>query len=550
MTVPQRKPTPEQHQNLAPEIESLVWGLFKTTDQPFFDGSDCSPTALNDFVHCDEVFDETFRFLDGLTAIWNARNPGRPLRPLSSASSTDAAPALPDQSLMLPDKTDPDADHETAGMNTPLLPTLSESVDQPQPNASVASTPVTMTKPGQVPPASARPTPPATVPTVRFYLPNGRVGVDYAARIDGQIAGRPVRITEVRMPDALGLSFDAAQGELHGIPTSAGEHQLRLRWTLDDREVYSGACLLIINPDPKSLWQVNEPAADAPYPKPHVAQALLTGQGFRIAAASRRGRSHEHAGTFRDDDVLISRIPETDWALMLVADGAGSAIFSREGSRLAVATASDSLIAALSGATGDTLTAALTRWETDPDATQTIGSACHGLFHDAARLAVQSIEQEAQTQCAEIRDYATTLLAAIVNRHGDKTFLATFWMGDGAIAAYGPRGKVRLMGTPDGGEFAGQTRFLDRAALVDQGFAKRIGIGRFADLTAILLMTDGVSDPRFETDNGLNDPARWDALWDDLEPLLATSEPSQSLCDWLHFFTPGHHDDRTLAVLW
>ena len=123
-------------------------------------------------------------------------------------------------------------------------------------------------------------------------------------------------------------------------------------------------------------------------------------------------------------------------------------------------------------------------------------------------------------------------------------------MGDGAIAAYGPRGKVRLMGVPDGGEFAGQTRFLDRAALTDQGFAKRIGIGYYPDLTAVILMTDGVSDPRFETDNGLSDPVRWDALWDDLTPLLTEPEPEQALVGWLDFFSQGNHDDRTIALLW
>jgi hypothetical protein len=122
-------------------------------------------------------------------------------------------------------------------------------------------------------------------------------------------------------------------------------------------------------------------------------------------------------------------------------------------------------------------------------------------------------------------------------------------MGDGAIAAYGPRGKVRLMGTPDGGEFAGQTRFLDRAALADAGFAKRIGIGRYSELNALLLMTDGVSDPRFETDAGLADPELWDKLWDELLPLVKLENPDEALVDWLHFFTPGHHDDRTIAIL-
>ena len=205
----------------------------------------------------------------------------------------------------------------------------------------------------------------------------------------------------------------------------------------------------------------------------------------------------------------------------------------------------------LAGDLGAELDAALAGWDTDPAGTaQTLGTQFHYLFHKAGQLVVHAIEGEAQAQGAAPRDYATTLLAAAVKRQGKETFLATFWMGDGAIAAYGPHGKVRLMGTPDGGEFAGQTRFLDRASLSDQGFAKRIGIGRFPDLSAVVLMTDGVSDPRFETDNGLADPQRWDALWDALAPVLEAEAPERGLADWLSFFSPGHHDDRTIALLW
>jgi len=172
------------------------------------------------------------------------------------------------------------------------------------------------------------------------------------------------------------------------------------------------------------------------------------------------------------------------------------------------------------------------------------------LFQEASKRAVLAIENEAQAKGAQPKDYSTTLLAAVTKRDGDETFLATFWMGDGAIAAYGPRGKVRLMGVPDGGEFAGQTRFLDMAALKDPNFVKRVGLGRFAGLKSIILMTDGVSDPRFETDNGLADASKWDSLWDEVEPCLSTSEPDKALIEWLHFFTPGHHDDRTISILW
>ncbi|AFL74824.1 PP2C family serine/threonine-protein phosphatase [Thiocystis violascens] len=547
-----RKPTPEQRQKLAPEIENLIWGLFGPNDRPFFDRSEIAPVALDEFVQCDEVFEETFRFLDALTGIWNQRRPGRPLKPFTQ----DRQPKEIAMPMVLPVLSEtPVSRREESKAGDESAPTeanIEETSAMPFPHPPDTPTPGSAQgSPGQVPAASTAPAKPPE-PRASFQLPNGKVGVDYAARIEGRDAeGRPVRIRDVRIPDGLGLSFDPDSGELRGTPALDGDHRLPLSWYLDEKTRYSGECLLIVNPDPKSLWKVIEPPDGSPYLKPHADRRLLTGRGFSIAAASRRGRSHEHAGTFRDDDFFIGHDAQTQWSLILVADGAGSARYSREGARLAVTSAGAHLSEALAGEIGARMTAALDGWEADPEGVaQAMGAEFHYLFHKAGTLAVQSIEQEARSAGTEVRDYATTLLAAAVKRRDSETFLATFWIGDGAIAAYGPRGRVRLMGTPDGGEFAGQTRFLDHVALADQAFAKRIGIGRYADLSAVMLMTDGVSDPRFETDNGLNDPAKWDGLWGDIAPLMASPEPDRNLVDWLHFFTPGHHDDRTLALLW
>ncbi|GHT80403.1 hypothetical protein AGMMS49543_00570 [Betaproteobacteria bacterium] len=356
---------------------------------------------------------------------------------------------------------------------------------------------------------------------------------------------------ELRIPDTLGLSFDSKTQTVSGEPKADGEFDLELLWAYQDVVGKSrGTCRLIANPDPRSLWKVLDPEQGLPYPKQHTDKKLIKGKGFNIAAASRRGRSHEHGGTFRDDDFSVSDDAAKGWSVLIVADGAGSAKSSREGSRLAVAAAGEDMRTHLSGEFGAEIAALLTTWESDPATQKTIGDKFYYFFQKAASLAIKAIEQEAQAKNAPPKDYSTTLLAAAVRRDGEQTFLATFWMGDGAIAAYGPRGKVRLMGTPDGGEFAGQTRFLDRAALQDKDFGNRIRIGKWQDISAVLLMTDGVSDPRFETDNGLADPAKWDALWDEIAPLLKDTEPDAKLLEWLHFWQPGHHDDRTIALLW
>jgi hypothetical protein len=64
-------------------------------------------------------------------------------------------------------------------------------------------------------------------------------------------------------------------------------------------------------------------------------------------------------------------------------------------------------------------------------------------------------------------------------------------------------------------------------------------------------MTDGVSDPRFETDNGLRSDEKWTQLVNELSPLLADAgQAPERLAEWLNFFSPGNHDDRTLVLAW
>jgi hypothetical protein len=80
----------------------------------------------------------------------------------------------------------------------------------------------------------------------------------------------------------------------------------------------------------------------------------------------------------------------------------------------------------------------------------------------------------------------------------------------------------------------------------------RIKVGIWSGISHVFLMTDGVSDPKFETDNELRSPERWQALISELSALeggLQTENASARLLDWLLFFSPGNHDDRTIACI-
>lgn len=554
-----QKLTPEQRAKWAPTIENLIEGLFRRSKQPFFDSRPLSLSLLDEFIASDEAFEEAYKFVTAVGRIWKHKH-GSELKLLrvptlstrSSCAELEAAEDFPNLLQTTDTMYTPPSVAATTSINDDSKQDLAQAQRDSQPPVGASLNPAA--RAGYTPaaradlgrPAERRPT---------FRVPNAKVGEDYVGKISGADAvGTSLRVKNVRPPDGLGLDCQEGSGELRGRPLVAGEYRIPLQWSSDDRTWSSDECLLIVNPEPRSLWQKKDPSPDDPYFKSNVDGAVLEFSGHCIVAASRRGRSHEHSGTCRDDDFFVDHNPTSGWSVLVVADGAGSAKSSRWGSKLATEAFGGLLRTELSSDFGAGVTSALSMWSSDSDATQArLGTDFHYLFHRAAKVAVEAIEAEAQAKGAAAKDYSTTLLAAVARYDQGGVFVATFWKGDGAIAAYGPRGQVRLMGMPEGGEFAGETLFLNKAFLFGQDFAKRVRIGRFEDVAALILMTDGVSDPKFETDSGLADAARWDAFWDEIRPLIDGSAGDAAkervLTDWLEFFSPGHHDDRTVAVL-
>jgi hypothetical protein len=404
-------------------------------------------------------------------------------------------------------------------------------------------------------PIAAAPHKPSQLPVLaklKLSLPNARVNQKYKEKVTAiDTNGLTIAIDEIEIDAACGLSFDALASQIQGLPISAGTVSLKIKWTGLMGQPFFCLVSLIVIADPKSLWNNIQPPAEAPYFKKNTDARFISQHPVRIAAASRRGRSHEHSGSFRDDDFFIHSDPASGWSTLIVADGAGSARFSRRGSEIATAEFGALILAATTGDHGAQLTSQLEHWDESNEAQQNISAHFQKLFQESSVAAVKKIESEAQSVPTSAKDYSTTLLVAVTKRIKARTFIVAFWVGDGVIAAYGPSGKIRIMGQPDGGEHAGQTVFLDARVVMDgPSFFKRIKMGFFSEITSVMLMTDGVSDPKFETDNELSDPGKWDALWGEISPLLYTLSPEQALLTWLAFYSPKHHDDRTIAALW
>lgn len=361
---------------------------------------------------------------------------------------------------------------------------------------------------------------------------------------------------------------DPRKGTLCGTPSRAGEHKISLTCThrdrLPDHPDLKRDFTLIINPDPRDLWQNKPTDEKIEYYRPDSAADFISAGADtttrNILAASQRGRSHAHEGKPRDDHFKILRNAETGWSILAVADGAGSAPFSREGARIAAETAvryCDEHIREVE------TTECFLPFCAEPgneELGKQVSQAIYNVLANAAADAHRAIQDEAQKRERGKKDYASTLLFAACKRFDFGWFIASFAVGDGAMAVIGEReGQpfADLLAEPDEGEFSGQTRFITMDDIFKDGeAAKRLRIKIVPDFTALLLMTDGVSDAKFETDANLHTPQKWQDLWQELQqlPLARSAEEGETaqknLLEWLNFWSPGNHDDRTLALIY
>ena len=322
---------------------------------------------------------------------------------------------------------------------------------------------------------------------------------------------------------------------------------------------------LVIVSSIDKLWR-DEPVNWDQMPEPRYRNedyatdsAALDGEEKHIVAASLRGRSHAQEGKPRDDAFRFATTH--GWQVLAVSDGAGSACYSREGARLACEKAVAVCCERLDNESfRDGFEAHIKALSATPDETdkrKPVGDSLYTLLCHAANQARQAIAQEAGLQGKETRTYAATLLLCVAKHFPFGWFVGSFWVGDGAIALYRrdttPH-TVYLMGEPDEGEYGGQTRFLTMPEVFSDASAlyRRLRFRLVDDFSALFLMTDGVSDPKFETTNNLKNAEKWDALWDELtaaHALTNAAESEQALLEWLGFPSPGNHDDRTLLVL-
>ena len=366
--------------------------------------------------------------------------------------------------------------------------------------------------------------------SLEFRVPNGSVAVEYkqTLRVKGIFIEKIYGLESI-----FGLSLNPSTNTLEGVPKRDGDFCLKVKTSSNSKEAYLH---ITINPNPKSLWQDIAPDKNAIFFKPNSSCSHIeTPDKTRLLSASQRGRSHAHNGKFRDDDSRIA-YNDSGWSILAVADGAGSCKLSRRGSQIAV----DSSVEALEK---------LLDVQDEPN--ELLIAKLETTIIKAVSKALLDIEKEAKAIDRDIKEFSTTLLLTAHKKIKNNHLIITFWVGDGALALY-QKDSVTLLGSPDSSEYVGETRFLDYESI--ENSKTRVTVSIVDEFEALVLLTDGVSDPMFKTSHELYDIDMWHRFfeYDGLRNIINHKDiekATKKLLEWLDFWQVGSHDDRTVAVL-
>ena len=215
--------------------------------------------------------------------------------------------------------------------------------------------------------------------------------------------------------------------------------------------------------------------------------------------------------------------------MMSVADGAGSAARSDEGSRIAVATAVETMVRGI---------------EKRP-ATASSRHLATSLVRTAVQRAKNAVARHARKQSIEARDLASTLIVAIASER----LLTAAQIGDGAVIAFNiDGGRARTMCAAHTGEYANETTFITSRTRPHR--IASVGHVDGSRYDALALITDGLQGLALKMPEREAFMGFWKPMLND----LAHTGDAEAVSARLHAFIGGERmrsrtsDDVTIAI--
>jgi len=402
-----------------------------------------------------------------------------------------------------------------------------------------------------------------------MLLPNGTVNKEYESKIDFiKLGWNDVIYSEIQDLENTGLKYDRNEELLSGNPIVSGDIKIKLLFRIegeaDDSILNEKTITIIINPDPKSLWKdIESDTKDLFWKEDNVAIS----SNFldkKIVIASKRGRSHANVGSFRDDDFAFKNINETGWNVLAVSDGAGSAPLSRQGSKMACELIVSYFEENFKNEFLKDFDETLLNHHTNPDenSSKKISHFVYNNLSKAAHYTHKKIEEFAIKKEKTLKDFHSTLIFALVKKYEFGYAILTFGVGDCPIGLINKdKTEIKLMNWLDVGEYGGGTRFITMPEIFQSDkFYTRFGFKLVKDFSYLMLMTDGIYDPKFVVEANLEKIEKWNDFINDLHGKnddnckvdfdTKNTNIASQLSTWMDFWNPGNHDDRTLAIIY
>jgi serine/threonine protein phosphatase PrpC len=255
--------------------------------------------------------------------------------------------------------------------------------------------------------------------------------------------------------------------------------------------------------------------------------------GWGICAASRRGKTHAHEGSHRDDSFGFDF--ENGWSILAAADGAGSCRLSRVGSKIGCEMAVKTLKQFLKDYKVKQIEGVNIPEETDLIRIRTF-------LVDTMHEVLISLKEEAAARKIEFDLLSTTMLIAVHREWMGKSLIASIQVGDGAIALWHGGVSVSILGVADSGEYASETKFITTKD-IEKEFEHKVFFAIKPEVDAVAIMTDGISDDFFPVDTMM--PKMFEYVYQ----IVLGENPADKLVDWLGYEKRGSFDDRTIVFL-
>lgn len=417
----------------------------------------------------------------------------------------------------------------------------------------------------------------------QLIIPNAMVGKAYKAVLDWkQLGMEDIRIERWEGLAETGLAYNEAQQCIEGKPVQNGDMRILFFFSIEGEEesaeLHEKAIHFFINADPKSLWKNIPSDANAPYAKPDEVLYSAPLGDKHIVAVSKRGRSHQNNGSFREDDIAFKHISATGWSVVAVSDGAGSYPLSRIGSAVASKAVVDFFDHPEQAIQDEAFEAQLLGYQEthDEQLLDTIKLSAKQRLYKASLFAHEEIKlaaSEIQAEHPELFNnpkiknpldyFHSTLIYVLFKKYEFGYVVLSFGVGDCPIAVMNSdHTATTLMNRLDVGDFGGGTRFITQNEIfhaTEIPMESRFSMEIFPDFAYLFLMTDGIYDPKFVVEAQLEQHSKWLEFLEDLKGnnesdtavLLTRDNPdiAVQLSEWMDFWSVGNHDDRTLAII-